>query len=43
MENKCKKAKWLNGEDLQIPVKKEKQKANEKMKDISISMQSSKE
>ena len=26
MENKCKKAKWLNGEDLQIPVKKEKQK-----------------
>ena len=43
MEKKCKKAKWLSGEALQIAVKKEKEKAKEKSKDISIWMQSSKE
>ena len=36
MEKKCKKAKWLSGEALQIAVKKEKRKAKEKRKDISI-------
>ena len=36
MEKKCEKAKWLSGEALQIAVKKEKQKAKEKRKDISI-------
>ena len=36
MEKKCKKAKWLSGEALQIAVKEEKQKAKEKTKDISI-------
>ena len=36
MEKKCKKAKWLSGEALQIAVKKEKQKAKEKRKDINI-------
>ena len=36
MEKKCKKAKWLSGEALQIVVKEEKQKAKEKRKDISI-------
>ena len=41
MEKKCKKAKWLSEKALQIAVKEEKQKANEK--DISIWMQSSKE
>ena len=35
MEKKCKKAKWLSGEALQIAVKK-RQKAKEKRKDISI-------
>ena len=35
MEKKCKKAKWLSGEALQIAVK-ERQKAKEKRKDISI-------
>ena len=34
MEKKCKKAKWLSEKALQIAVKEEKQKANEK--DISI-------
>ena len=43
MENKCKKAKWLSEEVLQIAVKQEKQKAKEKRKDIPIWMQSSKE
>ena len=43
VEKKCKKAKRLSGEALQIAVKKEKQKAKEKRKDISIWMQSSKE
>ena len=36
MEKKCKKAKWLSGEALQIAVKDEKRKAKEKRKDISI-------
>ena len=36
MEKKCKKAKWLSGEALQIAVKEEKQKAKEKSKDISV-------
>ena len=36
MEKKCKKEKWLSGEALQIAVEKEKQKAKEKRKDISI-------
>ena len=44
MEKKCKKAKWLSEEVLQIAVwKEEKQKAKEKRKDIPIWMQSSKE
>ena len=44
MEKKCKKAKWLSEEVLQIAVKKkEKQKAKEKRKDIPIWMQSSKD
>ena len=43
MEKKGKKAKWLSEEALQIAVKKEKQKAKEKRKDIPIWMQSSKE
>ena len=37
MEKKCKKAKWLSEEALQIAVKEEKQKAKEKRKDIPIS------
>ena len=36
MEKKCKKAKWLSREGLQIAVKKEKRKAKEKRKDIPI-------
>ena len=36
MDKKCKKAKWLSGEALQIAVKEEKCKAKEKRKDISI-------
>ena len=36
MEKKCKKAKWLSGEALQIAVKRREAKANEKRKDISI-------
>ena len=36
MEKKCKKAKWLSEEALQISVKKGKQKAKEKRKDIPI-------
>ena len=35
-KKKCKKAKWLSEEALQITVKREKQKAEEKRKDISI-------
>ena len=34
MGKKCKKAKWLSEEALQIPVKR--REAKEKMKDISI-------
>ena len=36
MEKKCKKAKWLCGEALQIAVKRREVKAKEKRKDISI-------
>ena len=36
LEKKCKKAKWLSGEALQIAVKEERRKAKEKRKDISI-------
>ena len=36
MEKKCKKAKWLSEEALQIDVKEEKLKAKEKRKDIPI-------
>ena len=35
-KKKCKKAKWLFEEALQIAVKKEKRKAKEKRKDINI-------
>ena len=35
-KKKCKKAKWLSGEALQIAAKKGKQKAKEKRKDILI-------
>ena len=40
---KCKKAKWLSEEALQIAGKEEKLKAKEKRKDTPIGMQSSKE
>ena len=36
IEKKCKKAKWLSEEALQIAVKRRKQKAKEKRKDIPI-------
>ena len=36
IEKKCKKAKWLSGEALQIAVKRREAKAKEKRKDISI-------
>ena len=36
MEKKCKKAKWLSAEALQIAVKRTEAKAKEKRKDISI-------
>ena len=36
MEKKCKKAKWLSGEALQIAVKEEKPKAKEKKNNIPI-------
>ena len=36
VEKKCKKAKWLSGEALQIAKKEEKLKAKEKRKDIPI-------
>ena len=42
-KKKCKKAKWLSEEGLQIAVKEEKWKAKEKGKDIPIWMQSSKD
>ena len=42
-KKKCKNAKWLSEEALQIAVKRREAKAKEKRKDIPISMQSSKE
>ena len=36
MGKKCKKAKWLSEEALQIAVKRREAKAKEKRKDISI-------
>ena len=36
MEKKCKKAKWLSEEALQIAVKRREEKSKEKRKDISI-------
>ena len=36
MDKKCKKAKWLSGEALQIAVKRREAKAKEKRKDTSI-------
>ena len=36
MEKKCKKAKWLSEEALQIAVKRREGKAKEKRKDIPI-------
>ena len=36
IEKKCRKAKWLSGEALQIAVKRREAKRNEKRKDISI-------
>ena len=35
-KKKCKKAKWLSGEALQIVVKRREVKSKEKRKDISI-------
>ena len=35
-KKKCKKAKWLSEEALQIAVKKEKQKAKDKKNDIPV-------
>ena len=35
-KKKCKKAKWLSGEALQIAVKRRELKAKEKRKDASI-------
>ena len=35
-KKKCKKAKWLSEEALQIAVKRREEKAKEKMKDIPI-------
>ena len=43
MEKKCKKAKWLSGDALQIAMKRREVKAKEKRKNESILMQSSKE
>ena len=42
-KKKCRKAKWLPEDALQIHVKEEKQKAKEKRKNIPIRMQNSKE
>ena len=42
-KKKCKRAKWLSEEALQRAEKEEKLKAKEKMKDIYIWKQSSKE
>ena len=35
-EKKCKKAKWLSGEALQIAVKRREAKSKGKRKDISM-------
>ena len=35
-KKKCKKAKWLSDEALQIAVKRRERKAKEKRKDINI-------
>ena len=35
-KKKCKKAKWLSEEALQIAVKEEKENAKEKRKDIPV-------
>ena len=43
MEKKCKKAKWLSEEALQIAVKRREEKGNEKRKDSPSLMESSKE
>ena len=42
-EKKCKKAKWLSKESLQIAVNRREAKAKEKRKDIPICMQSSRD
>ena len=42
-KKKCKKAKWLSEEALQIAEKRREVKSKEKRKDIPIWMQSSKE
>jgi len=42
-KKKCKKAKWLSEEVLQIAVKRREAKSKGERKDISIWMQSSKE
>ena len=36
MENKCKKAKWLSGEALQIAVKRREVKSKREKEDISF-------
>ena len=36
IEKKCKKAKWLSGEALQIAVKRQEAKGKDKRKDIPI-------
>ena len=42
-KKKCKKAKWLSEEALQIAEKRREVKSKGKRKDIPISMQSSKQ
>ena len=42
-KKKCKKAKWLSEETLQIAEKRREAKGKKERKDILISMQSSKE
>ena len=42
-KKKCKKAKWLSDEALQIAEKRRETKGKEEKKDIPIWMQSSKE
>ena len=43
MEKKCKTAKWLSGEALQIAEKRRETKGKGEMEDMSISMQTFKE